>query len=140
MVAGTDHEWKRRDHHGSGLNMQGIVLRANGEYKEKDFPDLASMQNAVGGYIEVLTVGPWHDPVDHGEHILTLIVNEEGRFQGLEQNWYGDEIIANLTGFLGAGLVGDIILFGETDGKGSWKDAPPGLIQMVDSICEDDED
>ena len=88
----------------------------------------------------MLTVGPWHDTVDQGEHILTLIVNEEGGFQGLEQNWYGDEIIANLTGFLGAGLVGDIILFGETDGKGSWKDAPPGLIQMVDSICEDDED
>lgn len=82
-------------------------------------PDLATWQEAVGGYIESVTVHPGGAkdfPIRDG---VRLFINEEGKLNGLPFNRR-----ATLLAYAGKGirgndvLVGDVAVYGGVDGDG----------------------
>ena len=81
----------------------GILIKANGDVSEvypaekKGF-SLKELQGFVGGYIEIVSVGQKY-----------LVLNEEGKLNGLEINLKATEIFQKHYGQTDV-IVGDILL------------------------------
>lgn len=79
--------------------MKAIIKRVGQSPKVEDIKnDLQTLQELVGGYIECVMVGKG----------IVLIVNEEGKLQGLPQNFpLGNDVIVGTAVFVGNGFDGD---------------------------------
>jgi Domain of unknown function (DUF3846) len=77
-----------------------LILRVDGKQEVLAYPDsmqarLTALQQAVGGYIEVVTIP--------GERHLLLVVNEDGRLKELPPNVTASQLAGQL-------IVGDVVL------------------------------
>lgn len=79
--------------------MRAIIKRVGQSPQVEDIKnDLQTLQELVGGYIECVMVGKG----------IVLIVNEEGKLQGLPQNFpLGNDVIVGTAVFVGNGFDGD---------------------------------
>ena len=86
--------------------MKGIVVTTSNTMYIKDFgePLYKSLGEEVGGHIEVVHPRELKAP-------LTMIVNEEGRLEGLPQNALGSALYG--TPIHGEPIVGNIIILQE---------------------------
>jgi hypothetical protein len=88
--------------------MKAVAIRANGTIEDIEIDsDLASLQKAVGGYIEVLQMTPE----------VHAYLDEEGKLKGKEPNVMATMLCKKLKiGLLPGDIIaGDMILFGTTD-------------------------
>ena len=79
--------------------MKAIIKEVGQSPRVEDIKnDLQTLQELVGGYIECVMVGKG----------IVLIVNEEGKLQGLPQNFpLGNDVIVGTAVFVGNGFDGD---------------------------------
>lgn len=66
----------------------GRLILADGSIQQMDSPDLETMQEAVGGYIEVISCSYRSEDA----HYTMCIVNEEGIILNLEPNMVASRI------------------------------------------------
>lgn len=66
----------------------GRLILADGSIQQMDSPDLETMQEAVGGYIEVISCSYRSEDA----HYTMCIVNEEGIILSLEPNMVASRI------------------------------------------------
>lgn len=113
--------------------MKGIVVTTSNTMYVKDFvePLYKSLGKEVGGYIEVVHPGELKAP-------LAMIVNEEGRLEGLPQNAFGSFLYG--TPIHGEPIVGNIIILqegfvnGERDIIGLDDDLARNMIDQISDI------
>lgn len=93
--------------------MKGVVVTTINTMYVKDFgePLYKSLGEEVGGRIEVVHPRELKAP-------LTMIVNEEGRLEGLPQNAFGSFLYG--TPIHGEPIVGNIIILQEGFVNGEW--------------------
>jgi hypothetical protein len=96
-----------------------LVIRANGNGVEKidivPNTGLASLQEAVGGYIEAVRLG--NDAI--------MYINEEGLLQGLPRNGVATEMYHQFyPSILRQEIVGDVIICGVDPETGEERDYP----------------
>ena len=93
--------------------MKGIVVTTSNTMYVKDFvePLYKSLWKEVGGRIEVVHPRELRVP-------LNMIVNEEGRLEGLPQNALGSALYG--TSIHGEPIVGNIIILQEGFVNGEW--------------------
>tara|TARA_R100000808_G_C2136871_1_gene145115 strand:+ start:1130 stop:1528 length:399 start_codon:yes stop_codon:yes gene_type:complete len=106
----------------------GLIVRCDGTVDLVTFDTLESMQDAVGGLIEPLHIGPTNPNPAYAtglyaeENIGTLVdvfINEEGRINKLPLNLP----FASVFGIL---VHGDVIITGPLDKNGAQTDLPEG--------------
>ena len=113
--------------------MKGIVVTTIHTMYVKDFvePLYKSLGKEAGGYIEVIHPRELKAP-------LTMIVNEEGRLEGLPQNALGSALYG--TSIHGEPIVGNIIILqkgfvnGERDIIGLDDDLARNVIDQISDI------
>lgn len=113
--------------------MKGIVVTTSNTMYVKDFvePLYKSLGKEVGGYIEVVHPRELKAP-------LAMIVNEEGRLEGLPQNAFGSFLYG--TPIHGEPIVGNIIILqegfvnGERDIIGLDDDLARNMIDQISDI------
>ena len=113
--------------------MKGIVVTTSTTMYVKDFvePLYKSLGKEVGGYIEVVHPRELKAP-------LAMIVNEEGRLEGLPQNAFGSFLYG--TPIHGEPIVGNIIILqegfvnGERDIIGLDDDLARNMIDQISDI------
>ena len=113
--------------------MKGIVVTTIHTMYVKDFVEhlYKSLGKEAGGYIEVIHPRELKAP-------LTMIVNEEGRLEGLPQNALGSALYG--TSIHGEPIVGNIIILqegfvnGERDIIGLDDDLARNMIDQISDI------
>ena len=78
------------------------IIKADGTVEHIDLEKewLHQVQEAVGGYVEMIPVHPWAD--------ITMLADEEGRIKGKPYN-HAASMIA------GQGIVGDVVIMERTE-------------------------
>ena len=88
-----------------------LIIRTDGSTKEILNPTLEQLQEAVGGYIEIVRINPDFLPMnwEGAEH---MYCNEEGKLLGLEYNAKATKLID-----FNDAIVGNVVLMyeGEDD-------------------------
>lgn len=106
----------------------GLIVRCNGTVDLVTFDTLESMQDAVGGLIEPLNIGPTNPNPAYAKGLyaeedigalVDVFINEEGRIDKLPLNLP----FASVLGIL---VHGDVIITGPLHRDGSQMDLPPG--------------
>lgn len=106
--------------------MKCIVIEPSGTVREADLEDYDALNEAVGGYIELLHLG-------HGKARQDAFVNEDGKSLNLLWN-------AKATGLCRAmgtgldpqdGIVGNMVICGPADGEGNSTDVDPVFAQKL---------
>lgn len=93
--------------------MKAVLCTSAGVSSVIEVSELEEMQQAVGGYIESITVpGP-----------VCVVVNEEGRLKNLPPNRTATEFIAMQLQDAVVMLVGDVLILGPTV-KSNFTDVP----------------
>jgi len=102
----------------------GIVIKADGTYKEQVFKQLSDYQEAVGGFIETVRLFD-----AQGNDYATAYVNEEGLLIGAPLNYFA----SGLSFILGnqPTLVGNVIILGKGDGNGYDTNIPQELLAFI---------
>lgn len=108
--------------------MKIVLIPAKGAVTAKDVEtvDLATLQHAVDGDIQVVNLGPDNVVAPN----CTLYVNEDGKVNGLPVN----EIATRMTrGVLGAYdlVVGDTVLVGPPTEEGDDTGAPDDVVERL---------
>ena len=85
--------------------MTGIKITSDGIETELPDTTMATLQDAVGGYIRFINIG-------NGKH---MIVNKEGLRMKLPKNEKTTSIAMASTGSPGAVIVGDVVVCDEED-------------------------
>lgn len=85
-------------------------------------PTLASFQEAVGGYIEHVTLAA----------SFGMYVNEEGKLEGLPHNDLASYLL-QLSGYADY-VAGPAVLVGPPDGEGNDTDLPAEIITVLGTI------
>lgn len=92
------------------------------ELKEVPQPELLGfLQNAVGGYIEHVTLSPG---------VAGMYVNEEGLLQHLPINFVGTSLYL-AAGYADVPIVGTLVLVGGPDREGNETDFPNYLLDIL---------
>jgi hypothetical protein len=86
---------------------------------------LPAMQEAVGGYIELVPLNRDH---------FTMYCNEEGKVRNLRFNRLATRM-ADMHRDWEDPLVGDVLILGPIDGEGNDTDVPDEVIAMVDGLA-----
>jgi hypothetical protein len=93
-------------------NKIGVVIKADGTLERLDLSvseqELKSLQNAVGGYVQVIEL----------EEDFTMWVNEEGKLLGLEENKIATVIWEVRFGLDTDIICGDVVFTGGMDEDG----------------------
>lgn len=86
--------------------------------------DLAGMQEAVGGYIEIVDLTPLHS---------SLVVNEEGKLMNLEINRRATLLFWLLFPSIRGrdAICGDVLIVGHPDSQGNTTDAPQEVVELL---------
>lgn len=86
---------------------------------------LATLQSAVGGYIEILGLARGVD----------LVINEEGKFAGLEHNTLADMLVRSYGLALRPGdfIVGDVVIKG-TDTQGATAELGAAEVARIEAV------
>lgn len=83
--------------------LKGLLIKTTGEMQEVEYEDtLETLQGYVDGYIEYVTI-------DDG---IDMIINEEGKINGLEPNWVATLLYGQFDV-----IVGDALVVGVKDGE-----------------------
>lgn len=82
---------------------------------------LGFLQNAVGGYIEHVTLSPG---------VAGMYVNEEGLLQQLPMNYVGTSLYL-AAGYADVPIVGTLVLVGGPDREGNDTDFPNYLLDIL---------
>lgn len=86
--------------------------------------DLAGMQAAVGGYIEIVDLTPLH---------ASLVIAEEGKLMNLEINRRATLLFWLLFPSIRGrdAIVGDVLIVGHPDKDGNTTDAPAEVVELL---------
>ena len=86
--------------------------------------DLAGMQAAVGGYIEIVDLTPLH---------ASLVVNEEGKLMNLEINRRATLLFWLLFPSIRGrdAICGDVLIVGHPDSQSDTTDAPQEVVELL---------
>ncbi|BAS17577.1 hypothetical protein AHiyo8_58800 [Arthrobacter sp. Hiyo8] len=86
--------------------------------------NLAGMQAAVGGYIEIIDLGPL---------MASLIINEEGKLEKLPINRRATLLFWLLFPSIRHrdAIVGDVLIVGHPDKDGNTTDAPANVVELL---------
>ena len=103
--------------------INAVIVKTTGEIESLEYTgNYTQIAQVVGGYIEA---------VNFGDKPYFCYVNEEGKFNNLEENklatnlWYNSGQIV----LLGDYLAGDVIFFGQVDEDGNDTDCPDSLLE-----------
>jgi len=109
---------------------KGLVIYTDGTYESKEFKQLDDYKQAVGGWIEGLTM--------YGNKAGTvgrIYVNEEGKLEMLKPNrngtllaWLGNAIMDDDV------IAGNMIILGNSDDEGNDTDVLPMWLEMAEHI------
>ena len=98
-----------------------LVIKTDGTIEVKDHGGLESLQSAVGGYIEGISIGS----------AAMMYCNEEGKCNSLPVNWVASRLFEKVHGMSDV-IVGDVVIVGcfSPDGEydGEDYDVPPGVV------------
>jgi hypothetical protein len=108
--------------------MKAIAISTEGGITELVDVGLETLQTAVGGYIEAVTLS----------HRATLWLNEEGKLKKLPHNPYAQQLWDNVYGAKTDYIVGDVVVTGGTDDEGetiSLTDAQVNeIVELVEKV------
>lgn len=85
-----------------------IKITTNGEVVPLDSTSLETLQEAVGGWVQAITIRP----------DITMWLNEEGKINRAPHNPVGQSLWNNVYGKDTDYIVGDVVLTGGTDDNG----------------------
>jgi hypothetical protein len=108
----------------------GVVIKTDGTLERLDLSvseqELKSLQNAVGGYVQVIEL----------EDDFTMWVNEEGKLLGLEENKIAT-VIWEVRFGLGTDIIcGDVVFTGGMDEDGETLTISEANIQRLAELVE----
>ena len=108
----------------------GVVIKADGTLERLDLSEseqeLKSLQNAVGGYVQVIEL----------EDDFTMWVNEEGKLLGLEENKIAT-VIWEVRFGIGTDIIcGDVVFTGGMDEDGETLTISEANIQRLAELVE----
>lgn len=108
----------------------GIVIKADGTLERLDLSEseqeLKSLQNAVGGYVQVIEL----------EDDFTMWANEEGKLLGLEENKIATVIWEVRFGLDTDIICGDVVFTGGMDEDGETLTISEANIQRLAELVE----
>ena len=111
-------------------NKIGVVIKADGTLERLDLSvseqELKSLQNAVGGYVQVIEL----------EEDFTMWVNEEGKLLGLEENKIATVIWEVRFGLDTDIICGDVVFTGGMDEDGETLTISEANIQRLAELVE----
>jgi hypothetical protein len=85
-----------------------LQITTNGEVRELDSLELETLQNAVGGWVQAISLRP----------DLTMWMNEESKINGLPHNPVAQSLWDNVYGKDTDYISGDVVFTGGTDDNG----------------------
>jgi hypothetical protein len=108
----------------------GVVIKTDGTLERLDLSvaeqELKSLQNAVGGYVQVIEL----------EEDFTMWVNEEGKLLGLEENKIATVIWEVRFGIDTDIICGDVVFTGGMDEDGETLTISEANIQRLAELVE----
>lgn len=98
--------------------MKMLIVRTNGKCEHVENTGLKSMQEAVGGYIEHVTIN----------HEVSMFVNEEGRLNNLPINHFATLVYGSAHKTRET-IHGDVVFTGATNEEGNETDVPDIVVE-----------
>jgi hypothetical protein len=90
------------------MNTPMLVIRTNGKFELVENDSLESIQAAVGGYIDTISLN----------HNSLMYVHDEGRLVGDSPNWLATELLRAMRPNYTLPVMGDAVVVGTLDKDG----------------------